>query len=193
MKFIVVDGLDGCGKDTHAGNIKRLLELRGETVAIVSHPSSRLFGRLSKRFLQGEGAPARLFATLFFIADVLQSVRRLKSKGYGTTIFVRYTLGTAYLPARLAPYGYIAFRNLLPRPDLALFIDIEPEVAVKRIKARGHAPEMFETPDKLAAVRRVAKNLAKQDWTTVDNSVDGEAPFKEVEKILTAKSFLGSA
>jgi len=193
MKFIVVDGLDGCGKDTHASNIGKLLQETGEDVRIFSHPSPRLFGRASKRFLQGEGPPARLFATLFFILDVLQSVRNLKSSSRGTVIFVRYLLGTAYLPPSLAPYGYIAFRNLLPRPDLAIFIDIEPEVAIRRIRARGHAPEMFETPEKLAAVRRVAKGLVSDDWVTIDNSVDGQAPFLEVERILKERSFLRGA
>ncbi len=193
MRFIVVDGLDGCGKDTHAENIKRLLELQGERVSIVSHPSARLFGRMSKRFLQGEGPPARLFATLFFIADVLASVRRLKSRASGTTIFVRYLLGTAYLPAALAPYGYVAFRNLLPKPDLAIFIDIDPQVAIRRIRARGHAPEMFETPERLASVRRVARRLVADDWIVVDNSEDGRGPFLEVEKKLVERSFLRSA
>jgi dTMP kinase len=193
MKFIVVDGLDGCGKDTHAESIRKSLERVGDSVIIVSHPSTRFYGRMSKRFLQGEGPPARLFATLFFILDVLQSVRELKSRGAGTTIFVRYLLGTAYLPARLAPYGYVAFKNLLPRPDLALFIDIDPDVAIRRIRARGHVPEMFETPERLAAVRKVAKRLVAEDWVTVDNSVDGQAPFKEVDRILAERSLLGRA
>jgi len=192
MKFIVVDGLDGCGKDTHAANIRRLLELEGEKVTLVSHPSRRFFGRMSKRFLQGEGPPARLFATVFFVVDVLASVRRLRSSPE-TTIFVRYLLGTAYLPPRLAPYGYIAFRNLLPRPDLALFIDIDPGVAIRRIKARGHAPEMFETPQRLASIRKVARALAANDWVTVDNSEDGAAPFARVETILRERSLLGRA
>jgi dTMP kinase len=193
MRFIVVDGLDGCGKDTHADNIRKLLKEAGDEVSVFSHPSPRFFGRMSKRFLQGEGPPARLFATMFFIADVLQSVRHLKSKTNGTVIFVRYLLGTAYLPRRLAPYGYVAFRNLLPRPDLAIFIDIEPDVAIRRIRARGHAPEMFETPQKLAAVRMVAKQLVAEEWVTIDNSVDGEAPFLAVETLLRERSFLGSA
>jgi dTMP kinase len=193
MKFIVVDGLDGCGKDTHAENIKRLLEKEGAQVRIVSHPSQRFFGRMSKRFLQGEGPPARLFATLFFIADVLQSVRQLKSTSQGMVVFVRYLLGTAYLPSRLAPYGYVAFRNLLPRPDLAIFIDIEPEVAIRRIRARGHAPEMFETPERLAAIRNVAKGLVADEWVTIDNSIDGQAPFQAAERMLRERSFLGRA
>lgn len=190
MRFIVVDGLDGCGKDTHAENIRRLLEADGNSVWVVSHPSSRFLGRMSKRFLQGEGPPARLFATLFFIADVLQSVGRMRSARRDTIIFVRYLLGTAYLPPRLAPYGYVAFRNLLPHPDLAIFIDIEPEVAIRRIRARGHTPEMFETPERLESVRRVAKGLVADGWVTIDNSVDGATPFKAVEDLLRERSLL---
>ena len=180
----MVDGLDGCGKDTHAENIRRILEAEGDEVTIISHPSRRFLGRLSKRFLEGTGPVARFFATLFFTADVLMSVRWLKTRNTGTVIFVRYLLGTAYLPSRLAPYGYIFFRRLLPFPDLAFFIDIEPEVAARRIAARGHAPEMFETPYRLAAVRNVAKALTAKEWIVFDNSVDGEKPFREVEHIL---------
>jgi len=193
LKFIVVDGLDGCGKDTHAQRIRDALEVRGEKVTIISHPSKRLFGRLSKRFLEGSGMVARFNATLLFTADVLLSVRWLKTKADGTVIFVRYLLGTAYLPRRLAPAGYRFFRNLLPFPDIAIFIDIDPEVAARRIASRGHRQEMFETLEKLSAVRRVAKELVREEWVLVDNSEDGEAPFRQVNKILCERSLLGPA
>ena len=188
----MVDGLDGCGKDTHAENIKRVLEADGERVAIISHPSKRLLGRLSKRSLEGTGPVARFSATLFFTADVLMSVRWLKKQTTGTVIFVRYLLGTAYLPSRLAPHGYKFFRKMLPFPDLAFFIDIEPEVAARRIAVRGHAPEMFETPSRLSAVRKVAKALTSEDWIVVDNSADGDRPFKEVESILRQRARKGT-
>ena len=184
MRLIVVDGLDGCGKDTHAQNIKRILEPKGEKVTIVSHPSKRWLGRISKRALEGSGMAARLFATVFFTADVLMSVRWYKKQRSGTVIFVRYLLGAAYLPERFAAAGYKFFRKLLPFPELAFFIDIRPEVARRRILARGHRPEMFETMDKLAKVRKVAKRLVESEWITIDNSEDGERPFKMVESIL---------
>jgi dTMP kinase len=191
LVFIVVDGLDGCGKDTHAARMKALLESDGNRVSIISHPSGRPFGRVSKRFLRETGPLARLFTTLFFTADVLVSVRELKHERDRTTIFVRYLLGTAYLPKALAPMGYRVLRKVLPFPDLAIFIDIEPEVAHRRIAARGHALEMFETPEKLASVRRIAKMLVAHEWVTVDNSEDGERPFRELEKLLRERSFLG--
>jgi dTMP kinase len=191
IRLIAVDGLDGSGKNAHAENIRRLLKGQGEEVTIISHPSKRLFGRLSKRFLENSGAGARLFATLFFTLDVLTSVRWYRRQKTGNVIFVRYLLGTAYLPESLAPVGYRLFRKLLPFPDIALFIDIEPEVARRRISSRGHAPEMFETPEKLTATRRVAKSLVAQEWVTVDNSEDGERPFREVEAMLRQRSVLG--
>jgi dTMP kinase len=158
--------------------------LKGEKVTIISHPSKRLLGRISKRALEGSGATARTFATLFFTADVLMSVRWYKRQRSGTVIFVRYLLGAAYLPETLAGTGYKFFRKLLPFPELAFFIDIEPEVARRRILARGHRPEMFETIDKLAKVRRVAGKLVESEWITIDNSEDGERPFIEARRIL---------
>jgi len=157
-------------------------------VTVISHPSKRMLGRLSKRSLEGSGPVARSFATLFFTLDVLMSVRWLKRQNGGTVIFVRYLLGTAYLPQRLAPVGYMIFRRVLPFPDIAFFIDIEPEVALRRIRSRGHTPEMFETRSRLEGVRQVAKRLVKDEWITIDNSIDGESPFKEVERILREKT-----
>lgn len=189
--LIVVDGLDGCGKDTHARRIADLLAARGTRVVVVSHPSTRRFGRLSKRALQASGPCARLVATIFYTADVLVSVMRLSRERDGTVIFVRYLLGTAYLPPTLAPLGYALFRRLLPFPDLPLFIDIEPEVALRRIEARDSTREMFETKEQLERVREVAVDLTSSDgWVRVDNSEDGERPFREVERVLASRGLL---
>lgn len=164
----------------------------GQAVSVVSHPSRRLFGRLSKRALQGSGHGPRAVATLFYTLDVLSSVGRYNRAGEGTFVFVRYLLGTAYLPKGLAPLGYRLFRNLLPFPDLALFIDIEPAVALRRIEARDHRREMFETLEKLESVRGVAKALAGDGWVVIDNSEDGEAPFRRLAEVLVAHGYLES-
>lgn len=156
---------------------------------MISHPSGSRFGRISKSSLQSSGKVARLWATLFYIADILVSVRGLR-KQEGTVIFVRYLMGAAYLPKPLAPYGYRLFRNLLPFPDVALFIDIDPKVAIRRIEERDHTREMFETEEKLTEVRAVAKSLLSGEWIVIDNSINGEEPFKKVETILHEMSVL---
>ncbi|MDH4122675.1 MAG: thymidylate kinase [Thermoplasmata archaeon] len=191
MKFIVVDGLDGCGKDTHAFRIKSLIERNDGSAIIISHPSKRLLGRITKRALTESDKISRLIATLFYTSDVILSTRMLKRGNRETIIFVRYLLGTAYLPKALAPYGYRFFRKLLPFPDIAFFIDIEPEIALRRIEARDHRREMFETLEKLMDVRKVAKSLISDEWVTINNSIEGEEPFNEVERILRERELIG--
>ena len=167
-----------------------MIERNGGIVVIRSHPSTGKLGRASKNALQGEGHVARLLATIFFTLDVLFSVRWYNKKADCTVIFVRYILGTAYLPRRLAPHGYRLFRNMLPFPDLALFIDIDPEIAIRRIEERDHTREMFETKEKLDKVRQTVGKLIGEEWTVVDNSENGEQPFKRVEAILGERGFI---
>lgn len=189
-QFVVVDGLDGCGKDSHAKRMKQLMEAEGQRVVMVSHPSHRRFGVLSKRALEGSGNVSRALATIFYTLDVLGSVARFNRSGDGTYIFVRYLLGTAYLPRRLAPVGYKLLRRLLPFPDVAIFIDIEPSVALRRIERRDHKREMFETKEKLESVREVARALTVDEWVVIDNSEDGEAPFEKASEVLVSKGLL---
>ena len=136
------------------------------------------------------GPVAAAFASAFYTADVLVSVRTYRLHEEGDFVFVRYLLGTAYLPRRLAPYAYWFFRKLLPFPDLALFIDIEPSVALRRIEARDHSREMFETREKLVKARGTARSLTKTEWVTIDNSEDGEGPFIEAKRVLREKGLI---
>jgi dTMP kinase len=189
-RLIVVDGLDGCGKDTHANRIRRELELRGSTVRLMKHPSQRLPGRMSKKALLKSGPVAAAFATAFYTADVLTSVREFNRQKDGDFVFVRYLLGTAYLPRKFAPSTYAFFKKLLPFPDLAIFIDIEPSVALRRIEKRDHKREMFETGEKLSRVRETARSLVGGDWVIIDNSVDGEEPFQQARRVLNEKGMI---
>lgn len=188
--LIVVDGLDGCGKDTHAERMYRELASKEENVILMRHPSRRLAGRMSKRALLKSGPVAAAFATAFYTADVLASVRTFNRRREGTFIFVRYLLGTAYLPRRLARPAYSFFKELLPFPDLAIFIDIDPSVALRRIELRDHKREMFETREKLSRAREVARALVDEEWVTINNSKDGEEPFAEARRILVEKGIL---
>jgi dTMP kinase len=189
-RLIVVDGLDGCGKDTHTERIRRAIEAKGGKVAIMKHPSQGLFGRMSKKALLKSGPLAVAAATTFYTLDVLISVRTYRRRRSGTFIFIRYLLGTAYLPKTLATPAYSFFSRLLPSPDLAIFIDIDPVVALRRIEQRDHRREMFETREKLVRARDVARSLVGDDWVTLDNSKDGEEPFEEAQRVLLERGFL---
>jgi dTMP kinase len=101
VRFIVIDGLDGSGKDTRALKLKNHPGSRGDHVVLRIHPSQdNVFGRLSKKALTRGGKVQRIVATLFYGLDVVRSVL-LYGHGDGIVIFVRYTMACAYLPRSL--------------------------------------------------------------------------------------------
>ena len=119
MRLIIVDGLDGVGKDTHAKLIKDRYEGMGEKVAFRSHPESdNFFGKKAKKALLGKGKINKLKASVFYMVDVLRSIKKYYGKKeYDTLIMVRYLMGTAYLPQRLAKIAYDLFENFVPTSD----------------------------------------------------------------------------
>ena len=61
MRLVIVDGLDGVGKDTHANLIKQRYEKKGEKIIIRSHPESdNFYGKTTKKALLGHGKINRL-------------------------------------------------------------------------------------------------------------------------------------
>ena len=56
MRFIIIDGLDGSGKDTHANLIQEYYRAKGEKVIVRTHPSKdNVYGINAKNALLGHG------------------------------------------------------------------------------------------------------------------------------------------
>jgi dTMP kinase len=168
-----MDGIDGSGKSTLAHWVKEKYEAEGERVLVRVHPSATWIGRGARRALEGEGKIMRLVATIFFILDVLDSLRRMPRdrRTHQTIVYVRYVMATAYLPANLAPLGYDFFTKLLPIPRRLLLVDVDPAIAHQRITERQHNKEMFEDVASLEHVRQKVLMLARRGgWKVVDNS-----------------------
>ena len=176
MRWIIVDGIDGSGKSTYAGLIEDYYRDRGEKVVVHIHPSAGRLGRISRHALESRGKAMHVLATLFFVADVLRSLSLMKKERtrYGTAIFVRYILATAYLPDRLAPLGYEFMSKLLPVPERLVLIDIDPAIANERISKRAEKTEMFEDPASLKRAREKLLLLASKEWKVIDNSAPME-------------------
>ncbi|MHA2495248.1 MAG: thymidylate kinase, partial [Candidatus Hodarchaeales archaeon] len=128
MQLVVLDGLDGSGKDTQARYVANYLA-RNENVILRSHPATdNSLGRKARRYLQAEGRKAHLLAALFYIGDVLRSVLYYYRPGRARIIFVRYLMGVAYVPTILMQPLYSFFATLLPKGCLIL-VDVKPSVA----------------------------------------------------------------
>jgi dTMP kinase len=184
MRLIIVDGLDGVGKDTQAQLIKKRYDRKGERVVIRSHPESdNFFGRKAKKALFGKGKIDKTKAAIFYMIDVLRSIRKYyRDKDIDVLIMVRYLVGTAYLPTPLAKIAYKFFLGFVPTSDYMFFLDTTPEEMLKRISNRNEK-EMFETHTEFVKVRKKALILVK-DWNIIDASSSIEDVYLSIEKIL---------
>ena len=186
MVFVVIDGLDGSGKSTQA----RLIYLRatgeGGSCILRTHPSSdSLFGRLARGCLLQGGRRAHASAALLYLLDVGRSLILYGWRRVDYLVFVRYLMGTAYLPEPLHRVAYLFFYRLVPRSGHMYFIDVSPEEAHRRLEAGRSRREMFESLKKLRKVRARALSLAARGpWTNIDGDRSWRAVHRELAELI---------
>jgi len=186
MTWFAVDGMDGSGKTTSSDFIHQELSNEGRKVLEITHPNTETsYGRTAAKYLLKDGKGAVMISTLYYILDVLHSLRvkRKHGKEYDDIIFVRYSLAAAYMPEKLCKPLYKIIEFVLPVPDVKIYVDVEPRIALERIYERGEALETFETEEKLEKTRRRMK-LITESWITIDNSGTPEQTHEQTRKIL---------
>lgn len=184
MKWIAIEGTDGSGKNTIAERIKELYISKGSSVEIFIHPSERFAGKCMKSCLQGNGVKYHL-SVFFFILDLLTSLSKIKRCKADIVIFIRYAMSAAYLPPRLVKPCYRFLTRLFPTPDELLFVDIDPKTAMNRIHMRNEEWEMFETEESISDIRKKMISIS-EGWDIVDNSLDLETTYRQLEKLVDA-------
>ena len=184
MRLVIIDGLDGVGKDTHGRLIAEYYKDFGEPVILRSHPAvDNYFGRKAKKALLKPGTSNKIKASVFYMLDVLRSIRKYyRPNKKGTLIMVRYLMGTAYLPRKLVKFGYTFFENFVPISPYMFFLDAPSEEILSRIKSRAEH-EIFETYDALEKVRKKAM-LLLENWYIIDTTGSVDDTFAAICLIL---------
>ncbi len=181
-KFIVIDGLDGSGKDTQVNLLAEMYEKQGRNVVVRSHPcNDNKFGRKSKQALLKEGKVNHIRATLNFGLDAIRSVHMYYyNSDVDVLIFSRYILAVMYLPNGINTIVYKIVSFILPTSDCMFFLDITPEESLRRIGTRNEEKEMFENIDSLRENREKSRKFT-HEWNVV--SAD-DAPDVISKKII---------
>ena len=172
MKFIVIDGLDGCGKDTQIKLLAEMYEEMDKNVVVRSHPSQdNVFGRKSKEALLKTGKLNHIKATLFFGLDAIRSVAKYyyRANNIDVLIFSRYIMSVVYLPNYINIVIYKIVSFVLPTSDLMFFLDVTPEESLKRINSRNEETEMFENIEELEKAREKSKKVT-YEWNVVNGN-----------------------
>jgi len=169
MQLIIIDGLDASGKSTQGKLLTDFLRKRGKKVFLRMHPSDNcFFGKKAKLFLQCSGKSAHFCSAFFYMCDVLRSIILYAWRKFDFIVFVRYLMGTAYLPSPLDKLGYLFFSSVVPTSELMFFLDVTPAEAYKRNLLRGTPPEMFESLEELERIRKKALALTSGRWIMVN-------------------------
>ena len=182
MVFIVIDGLDASGKSTQALELYEFIRDQGKTVFLRFHPSAdNVFGTKAKQFLYSKGKSAHFAAALFYMLDIIRSILLYSWRRYEYIIFVRYLMGTAYLPPPLDHIAYDFFVAVVPTSQYMFFLDVPPTVAERRLRENREKLEMFENISDLERTRVKALSLASADKWTI---VNANEPIRRVRDII---------
>lgn len=156
--FICVEGLDGCGKTTQAKLLVKALRKAGYEAIYTAEPSRGRIGRFIKKYcLHGRQRASIIVEALLFAADRVEHLEREvipALKDGKVVVSDRYVFSSlAYQGAAGLDLGWIEELNEHAiMPDLALFIDVEPEVAIRRVKPKKSVMENIETQRKVREV-----------------------------------------
>jgi dTMP kinase len=177
--FICVEGLDGCGKTTQAKTLVKGLK-RDYDAIYSAEPSKGEIGRFIKRYyLHSDKRGSSVVEALLFAADRFEHVKNevLPALTKGEIVVSdRYVYSSlAYQGATGLDLEWIEKINEhAVRPDLAIFVDVEPETVIQRLKQKRSVMENLETQRK---VREVYLRFVEEGELV---SIDGNRPKREV-------------
>ena len=162
--FIAFEGIDGCGKSTQAKILAENLRKDGYKVYLTCEPTDSLIGSIIRNIFNHKiDADQKTIAGLF-VADRLDhllnktnGILKKLEEGY-TVITDRYYFSSyAYHGVHNISLDWIIQANSLSsellRPDINIYIDIDPETSMKRVNKSRSEIDMYENIDNLKKVR----------------------------------------
>lgn len=179
-RLIVFEGIDGTGKSTHIGHLRKYLEEQGLEVVQSFEPTRGQWGRM----LRDSAITGRLSVEEevdLFLKDRREHVETLiapaLARGAWVLLDRYYPSMMAYQGARGVDPAVIRAANeeFAPVPDAVVWLDIPVSVALERIGGRGER-DAFETEAGLAACRTVFASI-HEPWML---RVDADAGKEEV-------------
>jgi dTMP kinase len=199
-RFLVLDGIDGCGKSTQAERLVKSLAARGSTpVRHLREPGSTALGEGLRELLLAREQP--IFAraeTLLFAAARTQMLEELVQPALARgehVVCERFHPSTFAYQAVAGGLSEDEVLALLhgwagtPAPDLVIWLDLPLEQALARRGAAGDRIERRE-PEYQRAVARGYARYAERDTSVVRVDASGSADsvaaavLREVARVL---------
>jgi dTMP kinase len=194
-RFVTFEGIEGSGKSTQVARLARwLLEGRACEPVVTREPGGTPLGRrLREVLLQGEAGEPLTEAMLMaadraeHVATVIQPAldegRHVLCDRHADSTLAYQGGGSGVARELLIALNGVAVRGLVP--DLTLLFDLEPAVALARMRARtGGAADRFEaeSPAFHQRVRAAYLELARAEparFRVIDAARDADAVYAD--------------
>ncbi len=206
--FIVLDGIDGAGKGRQQEEVVAVLKAKGIEVEGQEFPVHNAFyENVIHPALQEQTTMNGPSWVLSYLLDKTLLAPKIEphignpgnlfiADGYFTTTIAYQSFLMQQVPLeKLLEYS-VDFK--IPKPDLTIYIDVDPEEAMKRKHIEeGHDEglDMFEKSlDKQKKLREIFKTMIKEniycEWQEVDGNRDIETIRDDIIRIIRSKSTL---
>ena len=158
-RYIALEGIDGVGKTTHVRLLKDWVREKGVEVYLTKEPSEGPIGRMVETFWREGLISAPKPLALLFAADTLLNQQRKEG------VLPQLELGRFVISDRsfLSTYAYLwpdcdwewldSIHRYCHPPDLTIFLDLSPDVAIRRLMQSRLHLTTFENREALWSIR----------------------------------------
>ena len=210
-KFIVLEGIDGCGKTTQINQLSKWLPKSGlikknATLIKTREPGGSVLGREIREMILNNNktnSPSFLTELLLYSADRAEHISKVISPALKNGNWI---ISDRFSGSTLAYQGYgrkinidiikqlenIVCQNI--RPDLTFFLDLSPEESILRRKNKVADRIESEGLEFLKKVNHGFKLIAlENDWEIIKASQDLHSISLQIQKSLINKFTLKKA
>jgi len=182
--FIVIEGIDGCGKGTQAKLLFEHLKEIGKEPRLTSEPTKGPIGKMVREHMSDPFLEDKSLA-LLFASDRMEHLDKEILPALDNDYIVisdRYVYSSIAYQGQTIDIDWVANINAYAdRPDLVILMDIQPSLARRRMKERGDDFEYFEEDESFQeGVRKTFLELSrgkhlpeslKTRWIVIDASL----------------------
>ncbi|MFW3146114.1 MAG: dTMP kinase [Thermoplasmatota archaeon] len=182
--FIVIEGIDGCGKGTQARLLFEYLKEKGREPKLTAEPTKGPIGKLIREHMASPFLDDKTLA-LMFAGDRIEHLDKEVVPALENdhpVISDRYVYSSIAYQGQTIDIDWVAeINSYADKPDLAILLDVSPSLARRRMRERGDDFEYFEEDEdfqegvrksfmELSRGRHLPESL-KTKWLVIDGSL----------------------